>query len=319
MKTIITTSPFGHTNKAPLDYLIEYGVNFELNRVGTKYSKEEHIQVLKDEQPDVIIAGTEKYTAEILDLVPNLKMISRVGIGLDSVDLDECRKRGIVVTYTPNAPSNAVAELTVCQILNMLRKVENVSGDMKQYTWNRYIGRELKNCKVGIIGYGRIGKLLYKKLSAFGCSLYVNDIDHQAIAELPQFWCNKSKEWMLKNCDVISIHIPLKDDKFDNHDYINLTDLDMMKDNVRLLNLSRGGIINERDLYTWLQERPKATVAIDTFDKEPYREQLANMGNAYLTPHLGSCTVQSRRDMELGAAIEAVNFITSQPYNHRVV
>jgi len=318
-KIIITTYPFGHVNREPIELLNSIEAKFLTNSKKRKYTREEHLQVLRESNPHIIIAGTEKYDKEALDIAKNLKLISRVGIGLDSVDLEECKKRDIIVTYTPDAPSNAVAELTICQMLNMLRKVQNVSTDMQNDKWNRYIGREIKNCTVGIIGYGRIGKILYRILDSFECKIVVHDIEWtDKLRPLPS-WQKVSKNDILNHCDIISIHIPLKDEKIDNHDYITKRELYMMKENVRLLNISRGGIINEGDLYEWLKESPKATVAIDTFNEEPYRDKLANMGNAYLTPHLGSCTEQSRLDMEYGAAKAVSDYIHKQPLRNRVV
>lgn len=328
MKVVITTYPFGHTNAAPLKLLSDNRISFRLNKVNRKYTKEEHLKVLIEEKPDIIIAGTEKYDKDILDLVPNLKMIARVGIGLDSIPLKECKKRKIVVTYTPDAQSNAVAELTICQMLNMLRKVQNVSRDMmEKEKWNRYIGRELSNCTVGVIGYGRVGRLVCEMLLGFGADIYINDIDKSKIPtdedqhRKHNCWYieERPKNLIYKECDVITIHVPLKDDKVDNHNMITINELEMMKDNVRLLNLSRGGIINEEDLYKWLSTHPKATVAIDTFKQEPYRDKLASLGNAYLTPHLGSCTTTSRLNMELGAAQEVINFINKEPFDNRVI
>ena len=319
MKIIVTTYPFGHTNNTPIKILQENKLDFCLNEAKRKLTKEEHWAILADQQPDVIIAGTEKYDSATLDISKNLKMISRVGIGIDGIDLNYCKMKGIIVTNTPDAPSNAVAELTICQILNMLRKIQNVSNDMiLKDKWNRYIGRELKDCIVGIIGFGRVGKLVWKKLRCFDPKhIYINDLESHQITS--HFQIPASIKELLTESDIISLHIPLNDGKFNNTNFIRDVELNMMKPDVRLLNMSRGGIINEKDLYDWLIRRPKATVALDTFTSEPYNGILSHMGNVYSTPHLGSCTTRARYDMEVGAVNNVIDYLNNTPLKDRVV
>ena len=112
------------------------------------------ILILLSSQPDIIIAGTEQYRKIELDCCPNLKLICRAGVGIDNIDLDECKKRNIIVTNVPSAPSHAVAELTICQMINLLRRIPQVNR-----TWDRYIGKEIRDCNIGVIGVGRIGKV----------------------------------------------------------------------------------------------------------------------------------------------------------------
>ena len=124
MKIAVTTAPFGNPDPTPRKQL--QGLDVEYNTIDREMNSCELASMLSKIQPDIIIAGTEKYTPEILALDPNLKLIARVGVGLDSVDLEECKKRNIIVTFTPTAPSNAVAELTIAQMIIALRHVQNV-------------------------------------------------------------------------------------------------------------------------------------------------------------------------------------------------
>jgi len=234
--------------------------------------------------------------------------------------LEQCKERGIVVTNTPDAPSNAVAELTILQMLNMLRKVQNVSEDLsKQEKWNRYIGRELRSCVIGVIGMGRIGKLVVEKLYTLSRNkILINDIDpnklYENIQVSPTTICK-----IFNECDIITIHIPLNDGKINNKNFVCKHELEMMKPDVRILNMSRGGIINEEDLCNWLKENKKACAAIDCFENEVYRGKLTKLGNAYLTPHLGSCTVDSRNAMETEASENVMDHIFSRHIKNRVV
>lgn len=316
MKTIITTYPYGSPDTTPLEYLKSMGVKPTLNNVGRKYSKDELKELLIREQPDIIIAGTENYSSEILDLIPNLRIICRVGIGVDSIDLDECVKRNIIVTYTPDAPSNAVAELTLCQMLNMLRRVQVVGQCLKEKRWERFIGRDIRDCNVGIVGVGRIGSLIIEKLQGMKPRrIFVNDIIEKLMQNKPR--CEAAtKNQILRVCDIITIHIPLNDE---NLGYISEKDFRLMKNNACIINMSRGGIIDEKALFEWLNRNPDACAAVDTYQEEPYKGPLADLSNAYLTPHLGSCTVKSRFDMEMSAAEEVVSFLQNKRFNNRIV
>lgn len=318
MNLIVTTYPFGQKDIIPKTELENFskktGINIYYNSVGRKYTKEEHLDQIVKKNPTFIVAGTELYNKEIFSLCSNLKIISRVGIGLDSIDLKIAKNNNIVVCNTPDAPSNAVAELVICQIINMLRKVKVCSDNFK--TWNRFVGREIKNCSIGIIGFGRIGKSLFKKLLSFECeNIYINDINRHQLLNVDQRLI-KSKEFILKNCDIASIHIP--GDK-ENLNFITLKDLYSMKQNACLLNFSRGGIINEKHLVKFLRKNENFSVAIDTFNEEPYFGELIELKNCYLTPHLGSCSEKSRIGMELGAVKEIIRFYEGKSLVNRIV
>lgn len=310
MKLLVTTYPFGIHDKRPRELFKDIkGLTFYCNNTGSKYSNDELIHNLKSINPEIIIAGTESYTKDVIDVCKNLKIICRVGIGLDGIDIEYLKSRNIILTNTPDAPTNAVAELTILQMLNMLRKVQNVSEDMlRREKWNRYVGKELKDCNVGIIGVGRIGKSVIKKLEGFTPKkIYINDTDYNNLYETILIQ-PAEKEFIIRNCDIISIHIPLHRR---NRDYIKMQDLEMMKRDVRLLNMSRGGIVNEKDLYAWLKNNPKSCAAVDTYENESYNGELCKLGNAYLTPHLGSCTLSSRYAMEMEAAENALNYYSN--------
>jgi len=318
IKLLVTTKPFGHKNNAE-DMLLSISPR-SFNDKKCEPNKVETISFIKRYQPETIIAGTEPYDKEVLSHCKNLKLISRVGIGVNSVDLDECEKRNIAVTNTPDAPSNAVAEMTICQMLNLLRKIPRANTDLKNGIWNRYVGKELQNCNVGIIGQGRIGGIVTKNLMSLGRNrnkkLYVNDIDKDVFQGKYRFVCSYvSIEELLEKSDIITLHIPLNEK---NKNFINKREFDIMGNNKILINTSRGGIVNEDALYDWLQDANNSA-AVDTFVDEPYKGKLISCENVILSPHLGSCTIQSRKDMEEGAAREVINYFNNKPFNNRVV
>ena len=155
-KALITTIPFGDKDRLPLELLENSNIDYLINPLGKKLTEDELAEIITDF--DVIIAGTEQISDRIMEKASNLKMISRVGIGLDSVDLLAAEKRNIKISYTPDAPAPAVAELTVGMMLTLLRSVHVANSQMHLGDWHRYFGRRLSEVTIGIIGVGRIGQ-----------------------------------------------------------------------------------------------------------------------------------------------------------------
>jgi len=312
---VITTYPFGIPNSTPINLLQTYNINFSLNQIGRKYSREEHHKILRETNPEAIIAGTEQYNVEALDLCPNLKIIARVGVGIDSVDLIACKNRGIVVTNGPETCTNAVAEITICQILNALRRVPQVSQNLKNLGWNRFIGREIRDCNIGIIGVGRIGSLVLEKLQSLKPrQIFINDIDPTKLIDRPRA-TSVSLSYLLNVSDVVTIHIPLDD----NYHFIGTRELQMMKTDACILNYSRGGIIDENALLKHVQNNKEFQAVIDTFENEPYTGPFIHEDQIIITPHLGSCTTAARLKMETQAVEDIINFINHKTLHHRVV
>ena len=245
MKVLVTTVPFGETDPRPIDMLNTAGVDFLVNPFGRKLNQDDLESLISDFE--IIIAGTEPITNSVMDKARKLRLISRVGIGLDSVDLLGARRRGISVSYTPDAPSPAVAELTIGMMVSLLRKVQQSNCGMRSREWKRYMGSRLSECVIGIIGVGRIGKRVIKHLETFGCKqILVNDIVKPDLADLDCLyeWCDKKT--IFRKADVISLHLPLT---VKTKNLIRKTEIESMKPEAVLINTSRGGIINESDLY----------------------------------------------------------------------
>jgi len=316
---IVTTSPFGSSVNTPRELLHkmgkDFGINISYNEKGRKYTREELTKVLIEKDPRFIVAGTEKYDKEQLDLCKNLKMISRVGIGLDSIDLPECHNRNVIVSYTPDAPTNAVAELTISQIFSLLRSTVLADEEMRSGNWKRFIGRELKNCCVGVVGNGRIGASVISKLKSLTPKkVLYTDIDVSRKVFPEYVWATKKQ--ILKECDIITLHIPLNED---NRNYLDEKELSLLKKDAIIINTSRGGVINEKSLYRWLHDNSNASAAIDVFEREPYKGNLLTLSNILLSPHLGSCSQMSRFQMEVGAVKSVDAYLSSNKIINRVM
>ena len=211
-----------------------------------------HITALEQSNIDTLNEGA-KVTFELevgrngKQAATNLKLISRVGIGLDSVDLLAAKERGIEVTYTPDAPAPAVAELTLGLMLSLLRSVHVSNFKMHDGEWHRFFGRRLAEVTIGIIGVGRIGSRVLNRTKGFGTPrILVNDVmpNLELDRKFKLEWV--SRERIYKEADIISIHLPL------THKTKNMILkkhlLEMKKDAI-FINSARGGIINEQDLY----------------------------------------------------------------------
>lgn len=164
-KVLITTVPFGDKDRSPIDKLEKASIDYVINPIGRKLKEQELVDMIGDF--DVIIAGTESISESVFQRGKNLKFISRVGIGLDSVDLLSAQKRGVKVSYTPDAPAPAVAELTIGLIFALLRSTHIANLQMHQGKWVRHFGRRIGDVTIGIIGAGRIGGIVLRFLAGF--------------------------------------------------------------------------------------------------------------------------------------------------------
>lgn len=313
MKVFVSTHPFSSTSKEPMKLLQDNNFDVKLNPFEHKMTSQELAKEIKDSE--ILIAGTEKITEEVFQNAPKLKLISRVGIGLDGVDFELCKKYGVRVAYTPDAPTMAVAELCVAMILDLARQITVTDKNIRVGVWKRHMGTLLYGKTIGIFGMGRIGKSLVHLLSSFNVKFLVHDINPD-IAFGRLYNVNfVSKEEVLKNSDVISVNIPLKKDTLD---YITSKELSLMEPHAIVINTARGGIINENDLYDALKEKIIAGAAVDVFEEEPYSGKLIELENCLLTCHMGASTIDSRTDMEVQAVEEAIRFKNKKALKNEV-
>ena len=307
-KTLITTVPFGDKNPLPLELLKNAGIDYLINPHNKKLTEDELADLVTDF--DVVIAGTEPITKKVMTRASKLKLISRVGIGLDNVDLFAAKKRGIKVSYTPDAPTPAVVELTIGMMLSLLRYIHVSNSQMHQGQWYRYYGRRLSEVAIGIIGVGRIGMGVLRHIQGFNShSILLNDVipNQKHIANASLEWVEKER--IYQEADIISLHLPLTRL---TKNMIRKEHLLSMKKDALVINTSRGGIINEVDLYEVMQTGHLSGVAIDVFEDEPYDGPLKEIERCLLTSHMGSMSIDCRSRMEIEATEEAVRMIVGQ-------
>ena len=313
MKLFVSTHPFGSTSHEPMKLLKDNDFDVRLNPLEHKITSKELAKEIKDAQ--ILIAGTEKITKEVFDNAPNLKLISRVGIGLDGIDFELCQKHGVRVTYTPDAPTMAVAELCVGMIIDLARQITVTDKNIRLGVWKRHMGTLLYGKTIGIFGMGRIGKSLVHLLSSFNVKFLVYDIRPDIAFGRLYNVKFVTKEEVLKNSDIVSVNIPLKKDTLN---YIASNELSMMQPHALLINTARGGIVNESDLYNALKNQQIAGAAVDVFEEEPYSGNLCELDNCLLTCHMGASTIDSRTDMEVQAVKEAIRFKNNESLKNEV-
>jgi len=317
-KIFISTFPYSRVDKAPLEALVATGWDIITNPLGRKLKPEELAELARD--VDGLIAGTENLEP-LIHASSNLKIISRVGIGLDSVPLELCRQKGITVTYTPDAVSMAVVELTIGLMVSLTRQVVTADRQIRNGIWTRPYGKRIEESTIGIIGLGRIGGKVAELLSVFSpVKVLVYDIKNKSeeIQKLKSRGLNievASLDQVCRQSDIISIHVPFS--KLSRY-MIDEKVFEIMKPTAYLINTARGGIVQEEHLYNAIKNKKIAGAAIDVFEEEPYKGPLKELEDIILTQHMGSCSFDCRLAMEMQAAEDTIRFFNGAPLKNQV-
>ena len=303
LKVHITTLPFNKDNLA----FLEKSFDVTINPLGRKIKNEEVYEQVN--KADYVIAGTEKYDQELLSKLVNLKGISRVGIGIDNIDLDIAAKNNIKIFNTPEEPAKGVAELTLTFILNLLREISSHQLNLNQGNWERTLGKSLNEATISLIGGGRVAKNVSKFLLSAGVKK-IKVFDILDLSTDPD-WRHESIsicgfEECLSNSDIVSLHVPMNEE---NKNMISKKELLVMGKNSYLINVSRGGLINEEDLYEALNSNLIKGAALDVFATEPYEGKLLECKNLIATPHVASSTEYVRDQMERRACENLINLL----------
>jgi D-3-phosphoglycerate dehydrogenase len=307
MKILVSPSSFGQCGLKPLEILKNAGYEVINNPFGRKLTEDEVIEYASDVTG--IVAGVEPLNKKVMDNLPNLKCISRVGVGMDSVDLEYAKSKGITVVNTPNGPTRAVAELTIALTMDLLRRVSKADRNIKNKIWKKEIGNLILNKTIGIFGFGRIGRETAKLFQGLGANVIAYDLfPDSEYAELNDIKMVE-KEELFKVADIVTIHVPGNKDKTP---VITATELNMMKKSAYLVNISRGGVVDEEALFNTLNQNEIVAGATDVFISEPYRGKLIELENVILTPHLGSYAKEAKLKMEIDAVNNLIQSLSKR-------
>ncbi|MBF0482623.1 MAG: phosphoglycerate dehydrogenase [Desulfovibrionaceae bacterium] len=301
MKVAITTSSFATYCDEPLKLLQRAGCQPVLNPHGRKLTAGEAADLLRGCVG--VVAGTEPLTEAVLAGLPELRAISRCGVGLDNVDLAAAARLGVKVRSTPDAPTAAVAELTLGLILDLLRRISLSDRLLRQGVWRKNMGSLLLGKRVGLVGFGRIGQAVARLAASFGAAAAYAD-PAVTDAGAPRMELGDLLAW----ADIVSLHCSAGE----HCALIGEAQLALMRPGALLINCARGGLADERALAAALRQGRLAGAALDVFGREPYAGELTSLDNVVLTPHVGSYAREARIAMETEAARNLVDALLGQ-------
>mgnify|MGYP001329851002 FL=1 len=269
-----------------------------------KHDKEALIKNIKN-YDILIVRSATRVDREVIDAAKGgrLKMIIRAGVGLDNIDLEYAKKNRILVTNTPNASSNSVAELVLGHMFSLSRFINESNLTMRQGIWNKnvYTGVELYGKTLGIIGFGRIGRNLAQKAEALGMDVVFYD----KFVKMDNKYKYCEFQDLLRKADFISVHTPATDKPL-----IGREEFEIMKDGVFIINAARGGIIDEEALLEALQKNRVAGAGLDVYANEPNpNPELLNHPRVSCTPHIGAATEEAQRRIGEEIIQIVMNFI----------
>lgn len=278
----------------------ELGVTYEIVTIGLNSDRQQLIAVVGG--ADAIVADpTVRIDEQVLDVAgPQLKVVANFAVGFDNVDLDACRKRGIVVTNTPDVLTNATAELAVGLTLAAARKITGSESRMRSGEWKGwdpgdYLGFELSGATIGVVGMGRIGQRYGELMSGFGGDLIYWSRSAKPDLESELQAHRFELDELLGRADVVSLHLPATPET--TH-LIDAAALALMKPTAVLVNTGRGAVVDGRALAEALEKGIIGAAGLDVYESEPdVPQRLLDAPNTALTPHIGSATHKSRNDM----------------------
>ena len=304
LKVVITANKVSEVDTEAITMLKSAGFLVEEYPDAALYTKEKLKDILKD--ADAVIAGLEPYTKEVIQDMPKLKIIARRGVGIDAIDQEAIRERGIALTRTEGCVEDAVSDLVMAYILEHARNISMHNREMKQGIWAYHIGTGLKGKTLGIIGFGGIGKATASRANAFGMRVVCYHRHSDPVAEKQYQAEYVDIDSLLAQSDYISVSVPLNPEtKY----LINKSTFERMKASAILINTARGGVVNTADLVHAIKSGQIAGACIDVFEQEPCTDSpLMEFDNVILTPHIGTFTTETFTAMNNHCANSIINF-----------
>lgn len=298
-KVLITSRSFGSSSDTPFQILKDAHIDYTL--MGADFDEEKFKRIIPEY--DALIIGAHMFYPEDMKRCPNLKIICKHGTGLDNIFLDDAKKLGITVTNVPATNSNAVADLTFGHILNVSRGISVSNTRVHNGEWKPYIGRDVYKKVLGLLGFGAIAKNVARRAYGFSMKVLVYDPFVTEVSdEFKDYVQLVDFEIVVKESDIISIHVPLTDE---TKNLLDKKTISNMKKDAFLINMGRGGIVNETDLFECMKAGHLAGASLDVVEVEPITKDnpLLTLENLIITPHMGMHSLE---------AIGAVSVICAQ-------
>ncbi len=310
MRVAVTSRSFSN-NLYLRNYLSKKFKNCIFNETNKTISKKKDlIAFLKN--IDVAIVGLDFIDKSILSSLPKLKIISKYGVGLNNLDLKEMKKRKISLGYSDGVNKNSVAELTLSAAILLRHNALKALSLVRDNSWKQIVGKELKGCKFGIIGYGNVGHVLARYLKAFKCKTYYYDTN-KSIIEKTNLALPLPINTLINECDIISLHIPLNKK---NVNFFDKKKIIKMKQDSIFLNFSRGGLVDEKFIIKHYKSGYISGLGFDVLKDEPKINFDFDKQNIFISPHIGGSSEESIKSMGETAVnnikkakIPSINFI----------
>jgi D-3-phosphoglycerate dehydrogenase len=303
---LVETRPFCAFNTAPMNKLQKSGMRI-IDLRGAGIEDVGFINALK--QTDALLCGNDLYVNEdLFDLAPKVKVIAKLGAGLDTVDIDAASRHGAIVFHTPGANNQAVADHTFALILSLARKIPYCDRSLREKRWEhtKIMGVDIWQKTIGIIGLGAIGRCVALRAKGFEMKVVAYDpywpaefAAQEGIEQLPL-------DELLKIADIVTIHAPLTPE---NKGLINARAFKLMKSTALLINAARGAIVAESELYRALKNGEIGGAGLDVFEQEPPTESaLLELDNVVLSPHTAAFTHEALDSMSMGIVDQLIDY-----------
>ncbi|MEI6702089.1 MAG: phosphoglycerate dehydrogenase [Deltaproteobacteria bacterium] len=282
--------------------------------------KDELLAMIGDYDAIITRSGTQ-VDKDLLDAAKKLKIVARAGVGIDNVDMDYASSKGVIVINAPFGNTNSAAEHTMSLLLSFCRNITTANASLKSGEWKRapFTGHELKGKTVGVIGLGKVGGRVATRLKAFECEVMACD-PYIAVKRAHDLGVKLvSHDEIYKNCDVITVHTPLNEE---TRGMVGPREFGLMKSGVIILNVARGGIIDEQSLLDNLNSGKVIGGAVDVWSEEPpvtdLLKKLIGHKNMVVTPHLGANTFEAQVNVAIDVSREILNYLDDKPLENAV-
>lgn len=313
---LVETPPFCAFNPAPMKKLKNSGMRV-IDLRGSGIGDDDFIEALA--QADAVLCGNDlQVNEDLFDLAPKVKVIAKLGVGLDTVDIDTASRHGAIVFHTPGANDQAVADHTFALILSLARRILYCDQSLREKRWEhtKIMGVEIWQKTMGIIGLGAIGRCVALRAKGFQMKVVAHDpywpadfADQEGIEQRPL-------DELLKVADIVTIHAPLTPE---NKGLINARAFKLMKSTALLINAARGAIVTESDLYQALKNGEIGGAGLDVFEPEPPTESpLLELDNVVLSPHTAAFTYEGLDNMSMGIVDQLIDYYQGKRPEHIV-
>ncbi len=292
----VALSTFGRHGRRPVELLDGSGIPWTANPLGRRLTSGEIVSLASGAAG--IVAGVESYDAAVLERLDGLRVISRCGVGIDNIDGDAARARGILVRNTPDEVVQPVAEMAVAMIFDLLRGLTRQTRALAAGRWEKVTGRMMGGAVIGILGLGRIGRRTAGILHGLGARVLGSDPAADEGALRAQGVEVVSEDDLLRRSEVLTLHLAHRP----GHPFVlDAARIRRMRPGACVVNVARGGFVDEAALFEALSSGRLGGAALDVYGREPYRGPLADLENVILTPHAATLTRESREAMEARA------------------